>query len=80
MDGGLPRDGWWPLEMDAPMCQWFRKGGRSVAQVVRQGGQRWRAFSMVEMNKSGTSGKPLFESVATREEARQQCEEYAAER
>lgn len=34
---------------------------------------------MIELNKSGTSGKPLSDSsVATRELAKEQCEQYAA--
>jgi hypothetical protein len=74
----MPVDGWWPAEADAPMCQWFRKGSRNISQVVRQSGQRWRAFSMVELNKSGTTGKPLADSVDTRQEAQKQAEEYAA--
>lgn len=77
MNEELPSDGWWPEESAAPMCQWFRKGGKSIAQVVRQTGDRWRAFSMLELNKSGTTGKPLFGSVDTREEAKEQCERYA---
>lgn len=79
MDEQLPSDGWWPAEDNAPMCQWFLKAGRHVAQVVRQGNPKgWRAFSMIEMNTSGTTGKPLADTVSTREEAKQQCETYAA--
>jgi hypothetical protein len=74
----IPDDGWWPKE--APMCQWFRKNGRSMAQVVKQGDRGWRAFSMIELNKSGTTGLPLADTVATREEAMRQCEAYAGER
>jgi hypothetical protein len=33
---------------------------------------------MVEMNRSGTTGKPLADSVDTRQEAQKQAEEYAA--
>lgn len=74
----MPQDGWWPSEENAPVCQWFIKGGRRISQVVRQGPRGWRAFSMIELNKSGTTGKPLADTVETRQEAQKQAEEYAA--
>jgi hypothetical protein len=63
------------------MTQMFFFGGRPIANIIRQPGilqRRWRAFSLVEMNKSGTTGKPLGESVDTREAARKIAEDYAA--
>jgi hypothetical protein len=33
---------------------------------------------MIELNRSGTTGRPLADSVDTREEAQKQAEEYAA--
>jgi hypothetical protein len=70
-------EGWWPDEARAPICQWFSKADRRIAQVVKQGTRGWRAFSMLELNKNGTSAKPLADTVLTREEAKQQCEAYA---
>jgi hypothetical protein len=71
----LPEIGWWPEEFT--ICQWYRFNGRSVAQVVKQGTRGWRAFSMIELNKSGTTGKPLDDTVESIEQAKQLCEDYA---
>jgi hypothetical protein len=79
---GPPQDGWWPAEADAPMTQMYFIAGRPIANIIRQPGilqRRWRAFSLVEMNKSGTTGKPLGDSVDTREDARKIAEDYAAQ-
>lgn len=76
----LPDNGWWPSETEAPVTQLLRKDGRNIAQVIRQTGNRWRAYSMIELNKSGTTGKPLADSVDTREEAKSLCEAYAEDK
>jgi hypothetical protein len=76
MTDEMPLSGWWPDE--APMCQWLRKDGRNIAQVVKQGPRGWRAFSMVELNQSGTTGKPLSDTVPTQDAAKKYCEEYAS--
>jgi hypothetical protein len=74
----MPQNGWWPEKADAPMVQMFLVAGRPIGQVVRAGG-RWRSYSMIEMNKSGTTGKPLNTcgSVETRELAQKEVEAYA---
>lgn len=75
----MPQNGWWPEEWDAPMVQMFLVAGRPIGQVVRAGG-RWRSYSMIELNQSGTTGKPLNPSgtVETRELAQKEVEAYAA--
>lgn len=72
----IPKDGWWPDDDRSPVTQLYRMRGRSVAQVINQG-KGWRAFSMVEMNKSRTSGLPLADHSYTRSEAKTICEVYA---
>lgn len=74
----MPQDGWWPPEESAPIMQMFLVAGRPIGQVVRASG-RWRSYSMIELNKSGTTGKPLNPdgSVETREGARIEVESYA---
>jgi hypothetical protein len=75
-DDNMPKDGWWPDEESATVSQWLLHKGLRVAQVIRQSLSGWRAFSMVQLNKSGTSGMPLGPTVSTRDEARATCEEY----
>jgi hypothetical protein len=74
----MPQNGWWPEEANAPMTQMYLVSGRPIGQVVRAAG-RWRSYSMIEMNKSGTTGKPLNAdgSVETRELAKNEVEAYA---
>jgi hypothetical protein len=52
--------------------------GKPIANIIKQT-VGWRSFSLIEMNKSGTTGKPLSDagSVETREEAKKQAEDYA---
>lgn len=75
----MPQNGWWPEEWDAPMVQMFLVAGRPIGQVVRAS-TRWRSYSMIELNQSGTTGKPLNPSgsVETRELAQKEVEAYAA--
>jgi hypothetical protein len=73
-----PQNGWWPEESKAPITQMLFRNGKGLANIVKSG-IGWRAYSLVEMNKSGTSGKPLAAvSVETRLEAQRQAEEYSA--
>lgn len=74
-----PESGWYPPEeKDAPVTQMLIVKGKPIAHIIFQF-PGWRSFSLVEMNASGTTGKPLSEdgSVPTREQAKAQCEEYA---
>jgi hypothetical protein len=56
----------------------FLVSGRPIGQVVRAG-ERWRSYSMIELNSSKTTGKPLNPagSVETRELAHAEVEAYA---
>jgi hypothetical protein len=74
-----PQDGWFPEEAEAPMTQKLFRDGKPVANIVKSG-VGWRSYSLLELNKSGTGGKPLANgSVETREEAQKQAEDYAAQ-
>jgi hypothetical protein len=76
MSNEPPQDGWWPEEANAPWTQMLFRRGRGVANVIKQP-TGWRPFSLTEMNASGTGGKPLSDTVSTREEARKICESLA---
>jgi hypothetical protein len=72
----MPMDGWWPDDDHSPVTQIFRMRGNNIAQIVNCGKTGWRAFSMVEINHNGTTGKPLGD-VVSRAYAKVFCEEYA---
>jgi hypothetical protein len=73
----MPQDGWWPEKDKAPMTQMFLVAGRPIGQVILAG-KRWRSYSMIELNPSKTTGKPLgYTSVETRELAQAEVETYA---
>lgn len=75
-----PENGWFPEESQAPMTQLLFRAGKPIANIVRSG-VGWRGYSLVELNKSGTTGKPLGDGwVGTREEAKKQAEDYADSR
>ena len=75
-----PQEGWWPLESNAPITQMFFQGGKGVANIVKTS-LGWRAYSLTELNDSGTGGKPIGAgSVSTREEAQKQVEDYLAQK
>lgn len=72
-----PRDGWWPENADAPMTQMLFRDGRGMANIVKSS-NGWRAYSLLETNASGTTGKPLADgSVPSRLAAQGQAEQYA---
>lgn len=74
-----PQDGWWPEEAQAPITQMLFSNGKPMANIIKSGAG-WRSFSLTELNKSKTGGKPLTDgSVVTREEAKKQCEQYVKE-
>lgn len=74
----VPQDGWWPEEANSPVTQMLFRNGKPVANVIKSSAG-WRSFSMIELNKSGTTGKPLTDgSVESRSEAKKQSEEYAS--
>lgn len=80
MNEDTPQDGWWPEEVNAPMTQMLFRNGKPIANIIKQS-VGWRSFSTIELNKSGTTGKPLSDagSVETRQEAQKQAEDYAKE-
>lgn len=69
-----PDNGWWPE--DSPVTQMLFKDKKQIANVIKQT-IGWRPFSLIELNASKTSGKPLSDSVATKEEAKIIAEKYA---
>lgn len=73
MSNEPPQDGWWPEEAHAPITQMLFRNGKGVANVIKQTAG-WRPFSLLELNASKTGGKPLSDTVSTREEAKKICE------
>lgn len=74
-----PQDGWFPEDDNAPITQMLFKNGHPIANIIKQGNDGWRSYSSVETNDQSSTGRPLSSagSVATREEAKAQCETYA---
>lgn len=69
-----PQDGWWPEWSIAPVTQMLFREGKLVANVIKRS-NGWRPFSLTELNRSGTGGTLLSDTVTTREEAMKICEE-----
>lgn len=74
----IPADGWFPVDEKAPMFQTFFKADKQIGQVVKIGG-KWTAYSLLELNASKTTGKPLG-TFDNREEAKKVIEEYAIDK
>jgi hypothetical protein len=64
-----PQNGWYPDDESALFTQTLFKDGKMVANIVRQF-WGWRAFSLTELNKTQTTGKPIGDTVTLRSDAK----------